>query len=389
MTQLNHLVSAAGVLAPKLLRRVQFAETHERLPASTIGWFREHQISRILDWNPLATVEERLFVLGDVVRILGSTCLSTGWTAALYALHFWLIRRFGPAAWHVVSSETESPLLAAAFQPRGSALRCDEGYIVTGEWEWVSGICDADYILLNAVIENTGVRCFFLLRSRDIKIIRGTDLGGLRGTGSHVVHADRVLVPEHLSLEEEVLRGSNAPGDTVQADPLLRCPLQPVLAVIGSSIAVGAAEEIVALLARSFAKRKDRTTAEFGTRVQMRIGEVAVYANEARVMWEQTMRDLATYAASDSTDRSVRPIQFRMASSEIVHHAWNAASGALELLGTKRSLSWQVVERAHRDLRALRSHYVYRRDESAEAVGRTLVEGKFGYTSGHLLAGRR
>jgi hypothetical protein len=193
MTHRDHLVSAAGVLAPKLLRRAKSAEHCERLPASTIFWFREEKISQALNWNALATVEERLIVLADTVRILGSTCLSTGWNAALYALHFWLVRRFGSAAHQFVSSQTESPLVAAAFQPRGSALSCDGGYVISGKWEWVSGICDADYVLLNAVIEDTGVRCFFLLQTHDIRVTRGTDLCGLRGTGSHVVHADRVL----------------------------------------------------------------------------------------------------------------------------------------------------------------------------------------------------
>jgi len=372
MLTTEHLIEETRRFAPQLLRRAADAEAAERLPRTTIEWLRRLQIPRILDSSGSTAIEGRLVILATIARLLGSTCLSTGWVAALYALHFWLIRRFDPGVLAMALSVAESPLIAAAFQPQGSARPTAGGFAVSGRWEWVSGIHDADFVLLNALVGLSGARRFFFVRRADIEISAGTNLIGLKATGTHTVVARDVFVPIWCSLDEDLLR-SETPVAGDDDSGLRGHSIQPVLATVGASIAVGAAAAAADWLTRFLRRRRSQLSEPDRVLADLGLGEVIKSAVVARALWERDLGHLGQLPAAARRDQYRTREQFRLSASEIVHRAWCAADMATQLVGTSEGLAFKTLERMHRDLRALRSHFVYRSNAATEAAGASLL----------------
>lgn len=373
----NSVLSETHKILPQLLERAKQAETAACLSSATVNWLRRGGVVRILDEDCHSTVPEKLFALGNAGRLLGSACLSTAWTAMLYALHYWLLRRFGPKVHSAVLRRTRTPLIAAAFQPEGSAVKRRGAYEISGQWSWVSGINHSDWVLINAVTEQARVPRFFLVPTNDVTIVKDRQLMGMQGTGTHSIVLDKVLVTSSLSLEEETLRSCHSPGTAIESDALVRCPVQPVLVMIGSSIGLGAAEGIMNRLLEMLG-RKDGTTGErLRARSNRRVGEVVSYAYEARAIWDYWMRELGAYCMSNPYELNGRPVQFRLAATQIIQCARKAADLAIQIVGASDSKIAEPMERAHRDLVVLGSHYVYRWDESMETAGRTFLDGLF------------
>jgi hypothetical protein len=84
-------------------------------------------------------------------------------------------------------------LFCGVGEPTSRGVSGPDGVRVTGRWAIVSGCEDATWACFGAMFD--GVFSLVLIPMPDLIIDRSWDVAGMRGTGSHSVVADDVLVP--------------------------------------------------------------------------------------------------------------------------------------------------------------------------------------------------
>jgi len=100
------------------------------------------------------------------------------------------------------------PVLAGQAAPTGTAERVEGGYIVTGHWEYGSGIQNADLVLGGAMITENGVRSLnadgapqaimVFMPAAEVQLAGNWDVLGLRASGSFDYEVKDLFVPDAM-----------------------------------------------------------------------------------------------------------------------------------------------------------------------------------------------
>jgi alkylation response protein AidB-like acyl-CoA dehydrogenase len=102
--------------------------------------------------------------------------------------------RTGPA--RATAFADPDALFCGTGRPQGRGERTPEGIRVTGRWPMVSGCEDADWASLAPMVD--GTFSSVLMPMSELSVEPTWDVAGMRGTGSHTVVADGVLVDPAL-----------------------------------------------------------------------------------------------------------------------------------------------------------------------------------------------
>jgi alkylation response protein AidB-like acyl-CoA dehydrogenase len=278
-------------------------------------------------------------------------------------------------------------LYASSTRPSGRAAVEGGGYRINGRWSLVSGCELAEWVPLMCLIEEEGelqmlmpgmpeMRLIFL-RKGQFEILDTWHVGGLRGTGSHDVVVENVLVPREQSV---------SPADAPTLDhPIGRVPIICTLAVGFASQALGIAQtalEVVVDLGKTkvtpdpMPDLRDRPAAQAyvaGQSVAVDAARNRLHECTARV-WEQ---------AAAGNAPSIGDIADAWAASL---HADGVARDTVDAMyatgGTSSLYIDSPLERAHRDIHAMLRH-VIAQPVWLEQVGRV----RFGLAPTEVLFG--
>ena len=122
--------------------------------------------------------------------------------------------------------------MSTGFSPlRSKAEKADGGMVISGSWDFASGVDHADWMVVVALGEQGPLA--FLLPTSELEIVDTWQTSGLRGTGSKDVASDGVFVPDHRIVSLSAVSDAQSPGREVRDMPFLRVPLG---AVFGSGV---------------------------------------------------------------------------------------------------------------------------------------------------------
>jgi alkylation response protein AidB-like acyl-CoA dehydrogenase len=130
-----------------------------------------------------------------VLAELGRACPSTAWIAGTTMTSKTLAVRgsdLGEATLRELHADPDA-VWCGSGSPSGQGVRTPEGVRVTGRWAYVSGCEDAGWAGFGALVD--GAFSLVQIPRADLRIERTWDVAGMRGTGSHTVIAEDVLVP--------------------------------------------------------------------------------------------------------------------------------------------------------------------------------------------------
>jgi alkylation response protein AidB-like acyl-CoA dehydrogenase len=132
---------------------------------------------------------------------LGQGCSSTAWITALNSAVTGLAAFLPDEGRGIVFADPDAMLCGSANPTDAAGTLLPEGLRITGRWRTASGCEDADWaVLLVPVLQDgqpmppRGVA----VPMADLIVDRTWRVAGLRGTGSHTLVADDVLVPTNL-----------------------------------------------------------------------------------------------------------------------------------------------------------------------------------------------
>ncbi len=344
------LVARAAAVGPILAAHAEARDREGTWVQESFEALREAGLLKIAVPTELggdgATVRQVAMVQRELARYCGSTALATAMHQHVTAFTAWRYRRGLAGAEATLKRVAEEGIVLVSTggadftHPRGTALKVEGGYRVSGHKIFASQSPAGTVLSTMFAFEDPerGMRVLNMavpVSSEGVTVEDGWDAMGMRGTASNDVHIDDVFVPD-----ERVL--ADRPYGVV--DP----PLQ-VIATIGfsviSAVYLGIAESA---LQHAIAAVRDPESAI----TQRQIG---LMRHRARVAaWAL---DGAFAVIGDDPVPSLDTVEAVMlAKREIALAGVEICDLAMEVAGGSSYFRGSPIERAYRDIRAVKFH---------------------------------
>ena len=301
---------------------------------------------------------------------------SMGWITTFYMEHNWLLTMFAEELQDEVFGAQPFVLAPGTVNPSGRAVMAGDGtYSLTGHWQFGTGICHADWVLLSGKLEGDDAARLFLVRLDEVEVKDTWHVDGMAATGSRdIVATDVTVPPERVSLMPPP-HALARPGDPY----LLRIPIPPFLSITAGMPAVGAAKRALELFEELlFGRIMFGTKRTQSTRVptQVRLANLRVEVDFA----ETLLRDIAArmQAHCDGTiDLNLLDQQhLRLAIAHVVRRCRDVVRDILASSGASVHYLDHELQRLHRDIHMICAHTVFDIDLVAEGVGKAIVKQK-------------
>jgi 3-hydroxy-9,10-secoandrosta-1,3,5(10)-triene-9,17-dione monooxygenase len=378
MTAEEYLARVRALL-PALRERAADAEQLRRLPDETVKDFQEAGLFRCLQPKRYAGYELDPGTFYRAIMEVAAVCGSSGWILGVIGVHNWHLALFPPQAQEDVWGEDTSVQVSTGLSPTGVVERADGGFRLRGRWSFSSGCDFCQWAVVGGVVpprragDPPDVRTFLVPR-RDYVIDDTWHVMGLCGSGSKDVVVADAFVPEYRTHAYlDAFRLTN-PGTAVNDGPLYRLPLGVVFPNALASAAVGVAFGALATFreqSRTRVNVRDQTRAAEDPFIQLRLADSAAEVDAARDRMLANFVAMMRLAASGSeiplTDRA----RYRWDAAKAVDWSVRAVDRLFEASGGRGIFLDNPIQRAWRDVHAIRAHVANNPEKVAPVFGRS------------------
>ena len=199
-------IAAAAALAPLIRESRDELDTARRLTPSLVDGLDKAGLFRLGLPRSMGGPETNPITSFHAIEELSKADGSVGWCAMLSSgtgvFTGWLEADVGQSMF----GRPPDFRLAGSIRPEGRAIIADGGYIVTGQWDYASGVNHANWLLCTCKVEDgngpqltdkgTPVTRVLLAPVNAAIIIDTWDVMGMRGTGSNDFVLNDVFVPD-------------------------------------------------------------------------------------------------------------------------------------------------------------------------------------------------
>ncbi|MEN9719167.1 MAG: hypothetical protein RIQ99_2045 [Pseudomonadota bacterium] len=377
----------ADAFALRLAERAPAAEAARTLPPETVQEALDAGFFGMLAPVGVGGQGSTFGEFMDVVRRLSRGCTSSGWTLSFLALHAWMLCKFGAEAQAAFFQNGKMPMAPAPLAPTGKAQPVDGGFIVTGRWEWATGINHADWVLVNGLNTETMMPIFCALPIEQAEIDDVWYVSGMAATGSQAVIVRDVFVPAHMTLPAPMMAAGASPGEALHPGSTLSYPLRAGLALVAATPALGAAE---AALEYFTERMKTKLQAFSGGAKQgemqtthLRLGDAMADVSAARLTWNEARRVIEEIGPDGANAPIETQVWLRLAAAQVVRLANSAVNTLSAAAGASASMMSAPLQRQLRDLQVMRGHVMFDWDRTMVLAGK--VELGFATTPADLL----
>jgi 3-hydroxy-9,10-secoandrosta-1,3,5(10)-triene-9,17-dione monooxygenase len=378
-------VRRARELAPVLRERAAGAENARQMEKDTLadlhrtGLFRFHQPRR---WGGMELPFVAIF---DIPEEIARGCASTAWNVANLGIHHWMLALYDERAQEEIWGSDPDALIASGIAfPQGRGRRVDGGFVISGFWNFSSGVDAAAWNML-AVTVRDGDRVvdhrLCLLPRRDYEIVDDWQTLGMRSTGSKSVRATDVFVPEHRALCMYLARGGNEfPGARTNPNPLYRVPLSALGSHCLAAAGVGNAQAAVEL---TIAAVKERSTSYTGLRmrdfqaVQLKVARAGAQVDAARLSIRTDCVHAEGIAQESRAPTVEEKLRFKRNVAWAMEQCTEAVDSLHALAGANGIYDRYEIQRLFRDQHALSAHIGFSWDAQGGPWALVAMGGEF------------
>jgi alkylation response protein AidB-like acyl-CoA dehydrogenase len=371
----NRMVEQARELVPALRERRSETDALRSLPKASVQDILDLGIVGVAAPAELGGGDLGADVILDVAFELGRGCGATAWCAGNWAVHSVFAAMFSAQAQEELFADGKAPLMATGFSPlRAQTKPTDGGAMISGQWDFVSGIDSSDWIVINGMTE-TGPLAH-LVPASDVTIIDTWHTTGLRGTGSKDVAAQDLFVPEHRLLGLGGPSEGQSLGAELYQNPWLKLPL-------AVTFPAGIIGTILGLATGAFEVFLERTTQNIGglsgirvsTRpeVQHKMGQSSADIGAAHVVAQQAFAGMKHKAENGIAVTMDDRLDFRRDIGWSAKTATAAVTRLYEVGGAHSLFQGDQLEQFNRDIVAASHHYGVAWDLVFSGYGRHLV----------------
>lgn len=294
-------------------------------------------------------ISPTLTEVAEILAVLGHGDGALGWCSMISSTTCGLAAFLPADTAHEIFSSSSA--VGGVFAPNGRAEISDDGFRVSGRWQWGSGSSHSDWLLAGAMAEE-GRRLSCLVPVGDAEIHDTWHTVGLRGTGSNDFSLEGVHVPGG-----HVIEVGRSP--LLVDDPLARFPTFTMLAVGVAAVAIGigrrAIDEAVAISADRTPQFSTRRLADTGAaqaelaRSEARWGAARAYLFDTiGVAWDRLV-------AGDEVTLEHR-VRIRSAAAHAVGEVVATVDAMFALCGGSAVYDSSVLGRCLRDAHVIPQH---------------------------------
>jgi alkylation response protein AidB-like acyl-CoA dehydrogenase len=364
------LVDRARRVSETASRAADEAERLRRLPQATVAALADAGLLTMClpvayggpGISPVAMID----AVVEVARGDGAA----GWCAAIASTTSSMAAFLEPDIAAIVYPDAATAT-GGVFAPNGRGVRLDDGFSVTGRWQWGSGTQHCAWIVGGAKCDDGTQRvCFF--PAFDVEFHDTWHSVGLRGTGSLDFSVAEARVGEAFTVR------AGAAVATVD-EPLARFPNFTLLALGIAATAIGVArralDELIAIAESKTPQFSSRTLANSGfaqtefAKAEARWRAARAYLrDEVAAAWE-------TAVAGDPVSVDAR-VGMRLAAAYAVSSSVEAAERAFTLAGGTAVYESSVLGRCLRDAHVTTQHIMVA-PKLNETLGKHLLGADF------------
>lgn len=377
-------IERARELVPALRERAERAEEARILLPETMADLNRTGVLRVLQPRRWGGMELDFVSCFDVAYELGRGCASTSWTGVNLLIHHWMLAFYDDKAQEEVWGQNPDAGIASGVIPaQGQARPVDGGYIVSGCWNFSSGVHVSDWNMLAATVRDGDKivdHKLYLLHKSEYEIVDDWQVLGMRSTGSMTVKAEEVFVPAHRAISMQDLRGGDTfPGASSNPGPLYRVALSMLSGHVISAAVVGNAQAALELTVDSITQRSAVTT---GARlrdiqaIQIRVGAAAARIEAARQLIRSDMLEAQELANRNEVPDQERKLRAKRNVSYGVSLCTEAVDTLHALAGANGIYDRYPIQRIFRDAHAGGSHILFGLDLNFSSWGLAALGGE-------------
>lgn len=262
-------------------------------------------------------------------------------------------------------------VFAGGIFPPQKAIPVEGGIQVSGRWSWGSGCTGADLIGVGVQVDDgtktNGLPRIAVMPSDRVTIAENWNVNGLKGTGSHDMVVDKVVVAPEWTF----VRGGASSLD----EPLYRYPSMALAAQVLAVVALGVARAALDHMKAIAANRASITGAPtFGDRahVQIEIARAEALLRSARAFfYETTDAAFGKLCAGDELSLEDRAL-IRLASTNAARSGADVAAAIYRLSGTDGIFTANPVARFMQDAMIVPQH-AFLSEGTWQSAGRILL----------------
>jgi 3-hydroxy-9,10-secoandrosta-1,3,5(10)-triene-9,17-dione monooxygenase len=372
-------LSRVRSLLPAVKERVDDAEQLRRLPKETFEEFQEAGLFRCIQPRRWEGFELDPATFFQAIVEVSAVCASTGWILGVVGVHNWHLALFPPQAQEDVWGEDTSIQMSTSLAPTGGVERVDGGFRLRGRWSFSSGCDYCQWAALGGIAPTIGEgeppdARVFLLPRQDYAIDDNWHVVGLCGSGSKDIVVADAFVPEyrtHSYLDAFHLRN---PGAVLNDGPVYRIPFGAMFPNSIASPAIGVAMgALAAYREQSQARRNLRDGSRLAEDpfMQMRLAESASEIDSAYNGVLRNFAEMYGLACAGQEIPLTRRARYRWDFAKAVDWSVRAVSRLMEASGGRGVFLNNPIQRAWRDVHAIRAHPGNNPDRAAAVFGRS------------------
>ncbi|MDW3182757.1 acyl-CoA dehydrogenase family protein [Roseobacter sp.] len=271
-----------------------------------------------------------------LIEDIATADASAGWVAS-FGVSATYLSTLPPETYAKIYGKNPDTVFAGAMFPPQAAKSVDGGYEVSGQWPWGSGVVGADLAGAGIKVEDqsTTLPLIAVMPKSKIEIVDTWNTVGLRGTGSHDIKADKVVVPREWTF----IRGSKPTMD----DRVFRYPSMALASQVLAVVALGAARAALDFLHESGSRKSVTGAPKPGARpyLQTEYAKAKGVYLGAQALFYDTLEE--AYEELEHNDKVSHDthIRLRLVASKAARDGAEAARMAFALGGST------VIEEGH------------------------------------------
>lgn len=381
----DEAMQRARALVPVLRARADGAEAARQMQPETLadlhrtGLFRFHQPKR---WGGMELPFVAIF---DLSVEIGRGCASTAWNVGNLAIHHWLLALYDERAQQETWGKDPDVLIASGIAyPQGRGRRVDGGFVVSGFWNFSSGVDVSEWNMLAVTVrdgDHVVDHRMCLVPRGDYEIVDDWHVLGMRSTGSKSVRANEIFVPEHRALCMYLARGgSEFPGAGVNPGPLYRVALPGLSSHCLAGAGVGNAQAALELTIAAITERSTSYTAmrmrDFQA-VQLRVARAGAMIDAARLLVRNDCLEGQRIADEGGVPTIEEKLRYRRNVAWAMDQCTEAVDSLHALAGANGIYDRYPIQRLFRDQHALSAHIGFSVDAQGGPWALVALGGEF------------
>lgn len=373
----DSVLDAARALVPDIRAAADEIERERRLPRHLVDRLVRAGVFRLCVPRALGGSEVHPETLVAVIETLARADGATGWCAMIGATSG-ITSAYLPAAEATQIYGDPALVTGGVFAPKGTAEVVDDDYRVNGRWSFASGCEHCAWLMGGVVVVENGAprrgangmpeTRMVLFPAADARIIDTWAVAGLRGTGSHDITVDDLLVPHERSVSLTTDR-------PLHPAPLYAFPVFGLLALGIAAVTLGIAraaiDELTALAQDKTPSGSRRRLADRAM-IQVDVAQAEASLRAARAFLDDVIGAAWRAASSGGSIDVGQRALLRLAATHAATTAAQVVDRMYNAGGGTSVYSTSPLQRQFRDVHVATQHLMVS-PATYELAGRALL----------------